>query len=220
MHMHKAACLIVITALAIVAGTSLAHEPTAVKAQESDIALGKLLFTDVVRVDFSGPGVPANPDGSLGGWVPEDGGQMKIYENYICREFTDQTGNTSREFRAYEKLGRIQQVRRATTIDKLKSSQDPGENLQWIVPPGKGDSAASSSRTGSSQKSGIDSLAEQFQKAKAKGSAIAVYTSQGRFGGKVIDVNAEQGIVHLKNEDGFDLFVRLARVEALLVQSK
>jgi hypothetical protein len=221
MKMHKAACAVIVTALTIAVGTALAHEPTAENAQEVDSALGKLLFTKVVRVDFVGPGFPANPDGSLGGLVADEKGvEMKIYENFICREFTDQTGVIARELRAYEKLGRIEQRGQATAIGKRDAGQDHGDNTQWIVPPAQGDSEVSSSRPDSAQELGIRSLAEQFQKAKDKGSKIGFYASQGHFSGKVIEVNAERGIAHLKNEDGFDLFVRLARVEALLILSK
>jgi hypothetical protein len=76
-------------------------------------ALGKLLFEHVTTVYFHGPGMPANSDGSLGGWgtpkadVPV---QMSIYENYIVQEALLPDGTIWRDYRAYDQIGRVEQL--------------------------------------------------------------------------------------------------------------
>ncbi len=80
------------------------------KPATHDAALGDLLFTDVVWVHFTGPGHPANPDGSLGGLKAGDGNTtMKIYENYIAVETEMAGGGTYRVLHAYDVIGRIEQ---------------------------------------------------------------------------------------------------------------
>jgi len=75
-----------------------------------DAALGDLLFTNVVWVHFTGPGHPANPDGSLGGLKAGGGNTtMKIYENYIAVETEMAGGGTYRVLHAYDMIGRIEQ---------------------------------------------------------------------------------------------------------------
>lgn len=81
----------------------------ATSGQYSDV-LGELIFTDVVSVQFIGPGHPANPDGSLGAVVAgDDGWQMRIYERYIVKEATDEDGTTLRTLHAYDEIGKIEQ---------------------------------------------------------------------------------------------------------------
>lgn len=75
--------------------------------------LGKVLFENVTSVHFSGVDMPANSDGSFGGWVLEDAPtlttQMTIYENFIVQEMRDPDGTAYRVTRSYDKLGRIEQ---------------------------------------------------------------------------------------------------------------
>jgi hypothetical protein len=93
-------------------------------SKEHDAVLGDLLFTDVVSVNFTGPGHPANPDGSLGGLVAgDDGTQIEIYERYIVADSPGADGTTLRTLHAYETLGRIQQQ-----LPRPKIYVEQGEN--------------------------------------------------------------------------------------------
>ena len=73
--------------------------------------LGRVLFEHVTCVHYTGIGMPANSDGSFGGWVaPNEGeGSMTIYENYIVTEEVAPDGTTFRDIRPYDTLGRIEQ---------------------------------------------------------------------------------------------------------------
>lgn len=82
----------------------------AVAATQVNPPLGKLLFTDVTRVYFTGPGHPANSDGTLGGLVAEDNSPMSIYERFIVREATDDDGRIYRILHSYETIGTIEQL--------------------------------------------------------------------------------------------------------------
>lgn len=173
---------------------------------EFDLALGKLLFANVVRVHFTGPGHPANPDGSFGGLVADEiVGSIKIFEHYICRESAEVDGVTLREFHAYDKLGRFEQLR-AANVSSAELNPKPAEDAQLILPPAP-------SRP--HQEAAIDLLVEQFQKAKEAESIVVAFLSQQRFSGKVMGVSAERGIVHLKTQEGVDLFIAISKIEAL-----
>lgn len=180
------------------------------KAQplESEPALGKLLFANVDRVHFTGPGHPANPDGSFGGLVDDEhGGSIKIFEHYICRESAEVNGVSLGEFHAYDKLGKFEQ-RRAASAAIAEPSPQPADGAQLIVPP---------AQPLPRQDAGPKSLAEQIQKAKDADANIVVALGHERYGGKVMGIDAERGIVHIKDREGFSMFVVLSKIDVLLL---
>lgn len=210
MNLRSTLCVAILSIVGIAPslGDLHAQDSEQERPAESDRALGKLLFTDVVRVHFTGPGHPANPDGSFGGLVADEQvGSIKIFERFICRDSAEVDGVTLREFHAYDKLGKFQQLR-TVNVRSAELNPSPVEGAQLILPPAP---------SHPHQEVGTDSLAEQFQKAKEADSGVIVFLSQQRFSGKVMGVSAERGIVHLKTQDGLDLFVAISRVEALLV---
>ena len=194
-------------------GFSLAQEPDS----KTDCALGKLLFSNVACVYFRGPGFPANSDGTLGGFVSDgNGGQMKIYEKFICRECNDKAGATVvRELHSYDKLGKIEQ-RSAAAVMSAWYSGDAND----VLPSGEKrnpELIEQPSRSALQSEVEFESLAQQFQKAKDKDVRVVISVSQQRYSGKVIRVSAEKGLVHLKDEDGFNLYIVLAKVDVLLI---
>lgn len=87
------------------------------KAPEHSV-LGAVLFDHVTTVHFAGIDMPANTDGSFGGWnashsATENGEVVQewitIYENYIVKEMQMPDGMVFRESRPYDTLGRIEQ---------------------------------------------------------------------------------------------------------------
>ncbi len=88
----------------------VAPAQAAAAATQVNPALGRLLFTDVGRVYFIGPGHAANSNGTLGGLVAEDNSPMSIYERFIVREATDDDGRIYRILHSYETLGTIEQL--------------------------------------------------------------------------------------------------------------
>jgi hypothetical protein len=194
---------------------AFAFQATFLQAQEehtaTDQALGKLLFANVARVYFAGPGHPANSDGSLGGLVADEKGELKVYERFICREFTDQAGGTIvREFHSYDRLGKIEQRPFAFAASKTDSTQSAQKAMPIEARPAR---SPESNRV--RRERWVDSLAEQFQKAKERNANVAFLAAQQRYSGKVISVSAERGIVQLNDQDGLELWVVLAKVEAL-----
>jgi len=100
----------------------VAPAQAAVAAAQTNPALGKLLFTDVARVYFAGPGHPANSDGTLGGLVAEDNSPISIYERFIVREATDGEGRIYRTLHPYETLGVIEQLIVPPGVDRSLSA--------------------------------------------------------------------------------------------------
>jgi hypothetical protein len=185
------------------------HAQDAAKAPslESELALGKLLFADVVSVHFTGPGHPANPDGSLGGLVADDhGGSIKIFEHYICRESAEVNGVSLGEFHAYDKLGKFEQ-RRAASAAIAELNPKPADGVQAIAP----------AQRLPRQDAGPKSLAEQIQKAKDANANIVVALGHERYSGKVMGIDVERGIVHIKDREGFSMFVVLSKIDVLLL---
>jgi hypothetical protein len=78
---------------------------------DESLVLGRVLFENVSCVHYEGIEMPANSDGSFGGWVaPTEGeGTMTIFENYIVSEVIDSDGSILRDIRPYDTLGRIEQ---------------------------------------------------------------------------------------------------------------
>lgn len=215
MNMRVTFCAITLAALGITVGwgVSQAQEPVSASAHEFDSARGKLLFTGVVRVEFSGPGHPANSDGSLGGIADEEySGSIAIYENYICRESAERDGIILREYYAYDKLGKFVQRHGATVMGAELINPMPLSEPAASPAP-----IAPNSQTFPHQNVKVESLVNHVQNAKGENSEIILYTSQHRFIGKVLEINAEHDIVKLKNQDGLDLFVALSKIEALQI---
>lgn len=78
----------------------------------STIHFGKLLFSNVHSVHFSGPAQPVNSDGTFGGLTAGDDARchITIYEKFIVREVVDTEGVGYRDVYAYDKLANFEQA--------------------------------------------------------------------------------------------------------------
>jgi hypothetical protein len=83
-------------------------EPTS--AATAGGGFGKLLFNKVAKVQFTGPSLPTNSDGSFGGLAADDGKTLAIYERYIVLEERFGNGQVLRTVYPYDKLGQFQQL--------------------------------------------------------------------------------------------------------------
>jgi len=232
MNLRLTLCAALLLGIATAQGGLRAQDAEKTQSLESEPALGKLLFADVVSVHFTGPGHPANPDGSFGGLaVDEHGGSIKIFQHYICRESAEVNGVSLRDFHAYDKLGQFEQ-RRAASAATAELNPKPADGVQVIVPPAQSllgynevfrpstDGAqliAPSGQPLPRQDAGPKSLAEQIQKAKDADANIVVALGHERYGGKVMCIDAERGIVHIKDREGFSMFVVLSKIDVLLL---
>ena len=88
--------------------------------------LGKVLFRHVTCVHYAGVEMPANRDGSFGGWVAKNEGgvqeTMTIYENYIVKEAVAPDGTTYRESHPYDTLGSVEQLIPASALKPSKAN--------------------------------------------------------------------------------------------------
>ena len=98
----------------VTSATADVRSPAASVDEGEHPVLGKVLFEHVTCVHYSGVEMPANPDGSFGGWVAKNEGgvqeKMTIYENYIVKESVSPDGTTFREIHPYDTLGSIEQL--------------------------------------------------------------------------------------------------------------
>jgi hypothetical protein len=232
MNLRLTLCVALLLGIATAQGGLRAQDAEKAQPLESELALGKLLFADVVSVHFTGPGHPATPDGSFGGLVADEhGGSIKLFEHYICREPAEVNGVSLRAFHAYDKLGKIEQ-RRAASAAIAELDPKAADGAQVIVPPaqsllGYNDVYSPSTddvqlivppeQTLPRQDAGPKSLAEQIQKAKDADANIVVALGHERSGGNVLGIDAERGIVHIKDREGFSMFVVLSKIDVLLL---
>lgn len=107
----------VVGAYLVSSGLTIASETVevpiaAAPACPSTIHFGKLLFSNVHSVHFSGPAQPVNSDGTFGGLTAGDDARcrIKIYEKFIVREVVGEDGVGYRDVYAYDKLANFEQA--------------------------------------------------------------------------------------------------------------